>query len=105
MQIMQYLYCDLMQVWNDVMQSRIHEEQTQNLLLDGYFATRKSHSSDFITDITERSNGRIRTSVSLHLISDSAVSNSNVTRRSIYVRKRVGNPAELGQRLQEVIRS
>ena len=30
----------------------------------GYFVTRKSLSSDFITDITKRSNGRIRTSVS-----------------------------------------
>jgi len=32
----------------------------------GYFVTRKSHNSDFSTDITRIGNGRIRTSVSLH---------------------------------------
>ena len=35
-------------------------------LSEPHFVTRKSHNSDFITDITGIGNGRIRTSVSLH---------------------------------------
>ena len=56
-----YLHVHMNTFWNS---------QCRSLLLEavrhGYFVTRKSHNSDFITDITGKSNGRIRTSVSLH---------------------------------------
>ena len=56
-----YLHVHMNTFWNS---------QCRSLLLEavrhGYFVTRKSHNSDFIKDITGKSKGRIRTSVSLH---------------------------------------